>query len=192
MKLDEEKSVRILKLTFLSCIQRIPAGTVPKYTKENKYLGEIVFGMGYIQDYCEKKGKSLDRELERLTVHGMCHILGYDHELDADYEKMHALEMDIMKRLKQLRKIEKEEEKRADIFSPSSGTLSASDAANSLLIDENENGESKKKVLKKVASVAAVKKKVTKKKKKKSDSSSSSSSSSSSFSSSSSSSSSSS
>lgn len=39
----------------------------------------MVFGMGYIQDYCNKTGLRLDEYMTRLAVHGMCHLIGYDH-----------------------------------------------------------------------------------------------------------------
>lgn len=156
-------------------LQIIEPGTLPTYSKDTKELGEIVFGMGYIQNYCEKKGKSVDKELERLTVHGMCHILGYDHEEDPDYEKMHAREMAIMRKLKELRKEEINDGKREALYSPSSDLLTTSDAENALVEGEKEAKEVKKKLVKRVKKSTAAK--VAKPKKKKKDDSSSSSSS---------------
>lgn len=166
-------------------LQIITPGTLPKYSKETKELGEIVFGMGYIQEYCQKTGKDIDKELERLTVHGMCHILGYDHELDDDYTAMHTREMEIMKKLKEMKKEEKEDQKRTALYSPFSETLTASDAENALADAENTIKKVKKKLVKKVKRTTSAKiaKKPTKKKKDESSSSSSSDSSSSSSSS---------
>lgn len=161
-------------------LQIIEPGTIPKLTEETEELGEIIFGMGYIQDYCEKKGKSVDKELERLAVHGMCHIMGYDHELDADYAKMHKREMEIMKKLKELKEIEAEENLRSEIFAPSTGAVSATDIELALATGENGVQVLKKKVVKKVKQTTSVKVVKKTKKKKKDDSSSSSSSSSSS------------
>lgn len=44
-----------------------------------KGLGELIFGMGYVQEECNKLGKPLQEHLQALMVHGFCHLLGYDH-----------------------------------------------------------------------------------------------------------------
>ena len=48
--------------------------------------------------YAEKNGKqSLEKELELLTVHGVLHLLGFDHEDVDDEKKMFALQEEILK-----------------------------------------------------------------------------------------------
>lgn len=157
-------------------LQIIAPGTLPKYSKDTKELGEIVFGMGYIQEYCQKTGKDIDKELERLTVHGMCHILGYDHEVDSDYAVMHSREMEVMKKLKQMKKEEKEDKQRTALYSPFSETLTTSDAETALLDAAIEDKKVEKKLTKKPkrSTSAKVAKKPRKKKKDESSSSSSS------------------
>jgi probable rRNA maturation factor len=47
--------------------------------------------------YAEKNGKqSLEKELELLTVHGVLHLLGFDHEDVEDEKKMFALQDEIL------------------------------------------------------------------------------------------------
>lgn len=41
---------------------------------------------------------ALRDELSKLFVHGFLHVFGYDHELDADYEKMYKVECEVLKR----------------------------------------------------------------------------------------------
>lgn len=59
-------------------------------------------------NYCQKRKISMDDHLERLAVHGMCHLLGYDHEVKEDYRKMKNRENYIMRKLKQMKKEEAE------------------------------------------------------------------------------------
>ena len=46
-----------------------------------------------------EQGKARSAQLRPLVVHGVLHLLGYDHEADADAEVMEALERDILARL---------------------------------------------------------------------------------------------
>jgi probable rRNA maturation factor len=48
--------------------------------------------------FAEKNGKqSLAQELELLTVHGVLHLLGFDHEEIADETAMFSLQDEILK-----------------------------------------------------------------------------------------------
>jgi probable rRNA maturation factor len=41
-------------------------------------------------------GIPLPHHLQHLVVHGLLHLLGYDHETDADAEEMETLETEIL------------------------------------------------------------------------------------------------
>lgn len=56
--------------------------------------------MGYIRDYCAKRERDIHVHIPRLLVHGVCHLLGYDHIKDSDFEKMLAKEKYIWRRMK--------------------------------------------------------------------------------------------
>ena len=43
-------------------------------------------------------GVPLDDELALLVVHGLLHLLGLDHEDDAEAERMEALEQELLNR----------------------------------------------------------------------------------------------
>lgn len=47
-------------------------------------LGDIIISLETTARQAEEFGHSLDRELAYLTIHGMLHLLGYDHEEQQD------------------------------------------------------------------------------------------------------------
>lgn len=46
------------------------------------YLGDILVGVGRALRAAEEARKPLEWELKRLLLHGLLHLLGYDHETD--------------------------------------------------------------------------------------------------------------
>ena len=51
-------------------------------------LGDIVISLETTARQAQEFGHSLERELAYLTVHGMLHLLGYDHEEEEDRAEM--------------------------------------------------------------------------------------------------------
>jgi probable rRNA maturation factor len=50
-------------------------------------LGDIVISVDTAKRQAQELGYSLEEELKRLLVHGLVHLLGYDHELGEEEEK---------------------------------------------------------------------------------------------------------
>jgi len=46
-------------------------------------LGSIVISVDFVMKKAEEYGHSSDNEMALLFIHGLLHILGYDHETDA-------------------------------------------------------------------------------------------------------------
>jgi probable rRNA maturation factor len=55
-------------------------------------LGDIVLAFGTVRREAEEQGKGLGDHLSHLVVHGVLHLLGFDHEAEAEAERMEALE----------------------------------------------------------------------------------------------------
>ncbi len=53
-------------------------------------LGDIVICVKRAQEQAAEYGHSFEREMSFLTAHGLMHLLGYDHENEADDKKMTA------------------------------------------------------------------------------------------------------
>lgn len=62
-------------------------------------LGDIALALETCEREAASGGKPLDHHVAHLTVHGVLHLLGYDHIDDADAERMEALETAILARL---------------------------------------------------------------------------------------------
>jgi probable rRNA maturation factor len=66
-----------------------------------KDLGDMIFGMGYIMNYCKENDVQVHDRMAVLLVHSMLHLLGYDHIKDSDFEVMQKKELELMKQLKE-------------------------------------------------------------------------------------------
>ena len=62
-------------------------------------LGDVVLASGVIAREAKAHRKSLTDHLSHLAVHGVLHLLGYDHEQDRDAEAMEALEIAALARM---------------------------------------------------------------------------------------------
>lgn len=61
--------------------------------------GELVYCIEVICRQATASGWELEDELLRLTVHGLVHLLGYDHENDADEAVMLGFEKKLLQRI---------------------------------------------------------------------------------------------
>lgn len=59
-------------------------------------LGDIVLAYETIAREAEEQGKKFSHHAQHLVIHGVLHLMGYDHENDADAEGMEALEIRIL------------------------------------------------------------------------------------------------
>ncbi|KAA3663887.1 MAG: rRNA maturation RNase YbeY [Chloroflexi bacterium] len=63
------------------------------------YLGDILISVPYASRQATKEGHSLIEELQLLTVHGVLHLLGYDHMEPAEKEKMWGVQTAVLHKL---------------------------------------------------------------------------------------------
>lgn len=94
---DKDKPTDILSFPYhteLKAGQRIKVNS-----EEDKNLGDLILAPNYIINDLPKWNTSFEKHLQRLLVHGICHLLGYDHIEDADYKVMHKKEKALLKKL---------------------------------------------------------------------------------------------
>ena len=58
-------------------------------------LGEIYLCPDYINEICKKENKFFDYEITLTFVHGLLHLLGYDHANKKDEQAMFKLQKEI-------------------------------------------------------------------------------------------------
>lgn len=65
----------------------------------SRQLGDIVIARETVEREAAERGIPFADHLRHLTVHGLLHLLGYDHETDAEALEMEGLETAILARL---------------------------------------------------------------------------------------------
>ena len=73
---------------------------VPALQSQPRLLGDVVISVATAQRQASAYGHSLHTEVIRLVVHGVLHLLGYDHELGArEASRMAAQERRVLRLL---------------------------------------------------------------------------------------------
>lgn len=98
--LSDDESVRALNGRYRgkpkpTNVLSFPAGG----GAEPGHLGDIVLAMETLQREADAQDIPVEHHLQHLTVHGLLHLLGLDHETDVQAERMEALEIRILARL---------------------------------------------------------------------------------------------
>jgi len=73
-----------------------PAQTTKRLNR-NKFLGDIAIAPAVARRYAQKNGRSLQTEICILVLHGILHLLGYDHETDRG--QMDRIELKLRRKL---------------------------------------------------------------------------------------------
>ena len=66
---------------------------------DGPYLGDIAIAFGVTAQEAKDGGKTFAAHATHLVVHGVLHLLGYDHERDREAREMEALEIRILAEL---------------------------------------------------------------------------------------------
>jgi probable rRNA maturation factor len=75
-----------------------PAGAMA-HGEEPCPLGDVVLAAETVQREAEGQAIPLADHAAHLVVHGMLHLLGFDHERDEEADAMEALETKVLSRL---------------------------------------------------------------------------------------------
>lgn len=71
----------------------------PERVASSPVLGDIVLALETLTREAEAEGKNLGDHLSHLVIHGLLHLLGEDHETEAEAQRMEAMETAALARL---------------------------------------------------------------------------------------------
>lgn len=94
--LSDDAAVRDLNARFRHKDKPTNVLSFPAAESAAPHLGDVVLAYGVCAAEAEAQGKSLSDHLTHLVVHGVLHLLGRDHEDDAEAEEMEGEERAIL------------------------------------------------------------------------------------------------
>ncbi len=100
-------------------------------------LGDVVLCPAVASEQAGQAGHSLDDELHLLTVHGVLHLLGYDHAEPADEREMFRLQNELLDTWRDLRSAQA---RSARLAAVDAAVLDAVGLADSQVLAEPDTG----------------------------------------------------
>ena len=94
--LTDDATVRDLNARFRDKDRPTNVLSFPAARSAAPHLGDLVLAFGVCAAEAQAQGKTLADHLSHLTVHGVLHLLGRDHEADGEAEEMEAEERSIL------------------------------------------------------------------------------------------------
>jgi probable rRNA maturation factor len=100
---DEDRKIQALNRDFLAIdaptdVLAFPAGFTDPDTRHTN-LGDVIISYPQAKNEANKHEHSLGAELQLLVVHGVLHLLGYDHLEPDDKELMWSAQSQILSQL---------------------------------------------------------------------------------------------
>ena len=89
---EQDKPTNVLTFASLDAEE-------PMTTEGVLNLGDVIMAYQTISRESQEQGKFLLDHVNHLTVHGVLHLLGYDHETDDEATDMETLEIRILEKL---------------------------------------------------------------------------------------------
>lgn len=90
----KDKATDILSFPFHTNIK--PGQRIKPKTKDDKNLGDIIISLEFCKKDSQKAKIPFDKYLTRIIIHGIVHLLGYDHITDEQFKKMHLVEKELL------------------------------------------------------------------------------------------------
>lgn len=92
--LTNDTRIQILNRDFRS--QDKPTNVLSFPSDEDNFLGDIAISFNTLKREAEEQDKDFNSHFIHILIHGILHLLGYDHIDDDEAEEMEALEIKIL------------------------------------------------------------------------------------------------
>ena len=99
MRDEHECGGRFARLSFPVAAESTKPGTLKQQARKARggFLGDIAISPRVARRNAKSLGRQLPEELKVLILHGVLHLLGYDHETDRG--EMERIEMRLRRKL---------------------------------------------------------------------------------------------
>ena len=94
--LTDDETVRDINARFRDRDRPTNVLSFPAAESAFPHLGDLTLAFGVCAAEAQAQGKTLSDHLSHLTVHGVLHLLGRDHEDDAEADEMENEERSIL------------------------------------------------------------------------------------------------
>jgi probable rRNA maturation factor len=99
--IDDDEMLRGLNKQFLGIdsptdVLSFPADEVDPDTGIN-YLGDIIISYPRAKSQADQAGHPVEAEIQLLVIHGILHLLGYDHSTDEEKQEMWAIQGELIR-----------------------------------------------------------------------------------------------
>lgn len=99
--LTDDAAVRDLNVRFRGAdaptnVLAFPAAPNPEDAPHHMHLGDVALAFGVCEREAVDQGKPLADHLRHLVIHGVLHLLGYDHQDDAQATAMESRERELL------------------------------------------------------------------------------------------------
>ncbi|MBD3273607.1 rRNA maturation RNase YbeY [Candidatus Dependentiae bacterium] len=94
---EKNKPTDILSFPFHENIK--PGQKIKISNPEDKVLGDIIISLEYCKKDAQNSNLNFSDYLLRIIIHGIAHLLGFDHQTNEQFKKMNIFENKLLKLL---------------------------------------------------------------------------------------------
>ncbi len=94
--MEEDRPTDVLSFPMVGPLPTVGFVTAPD---GKKHLGEVIVSFPQAVLQAEEHGHPVEREVSILVVHGLLHLLGYDHTKASEKREMQGREKEILRLL---------------------------------------------------------------------------------------------
>jgi probable rRNA maturation factor len=94
-----DAEIRRLNSQFLGENRATDVLSFPAGKTSDNYLGDVIISYPRATAQAKAGGHSVENELQLLTVHGTLHLLGFDHDIPGDKDRMWSIQANVLERI---------------------------------------------------------------------------------------------